>query len=378
MIELIPTMDNFKAVSKKMETVIFCAGEYCMRFLNRLDNEDLKHISFIVDNDADKQGTKIYGIPVKNPEEIKPLSPENTLVVIAVENSIPEIYEQICNMGAYNIMSAHILIHDVFSRVAVELIQNKDKIDDVTKFLCDDKSKWIYNEVIKRRTLYGECDFSDLIVRGDAEYRPPFCYENKCPMDEIVIDCGAYNGDTLKKFAETYGSRLKKIYAFECMEESIADLTLAMSHIENKKYYPEMVLMPYALSDHDCVMKLAKTNKKPAASFLVGNRGFAKSVYYEYDYVDVNVTTLDKVIPSDEKITFIKMDIEGSEYFALHGAERIIKTWKPRLAISIYHCGEDYYRIPLLLKTFVPEYKFAVRHHKKNYVDTDLYCWIED
>lgn len=378
MTQLIPTMDNFKEMSKKMETVIFGAGEFCMRFLNRLDDEDLKNILFIVDNDIDKQDTKIYGIPVKKPEEIKLLSPENTLVVIAVGNSIPEIYEQICNMGAYNIMSARILIQDVFSLVAEELIKNKNKIDEVTKLLYDDKSKWIYSEVIKRRTLYGECDFSDLVVRGDAEYRAPFCYENTCPMDEIVIDCGAYNGDTLKKFVDTYGPRLKKIYAFECMEESIADLALAMTHIKNKKYYPEMVLIPYALSDHDGVMKFAKMNKRPGSCFLVENRSYAQNILYESDYVDVNVTTLDKTIPVDEKITFIKMDIEGSEYPALCGAERIIKTWKPRLAISIYHCGEDYYRIPLLLKKLVPEYKFAVRHHKKNHVDTDLYCWIED
>lgn len=377
MTKLIPTLDNFKALSKKMETVIFCAGEYCMRFLNRLENEDLKHISFIVDNDEDKQGTKIYGIPVKSPEEIKQLSLQNTLIVIAVENNIPEIYGQICSMGAYNIMSSRILINDIFTQVAVELIKNKDKIDEVTNLLCDGKSKWIYNEAIKRRALYGECDFRDLIVRGDAEYRVPIIYEKECPDNEIIVDCGAYNGDTLKKFVETYGHRLKKIYAFECMEESIVDLELAMTHVKNKKYHPEMVLMPYALSDHDGVMKFAKTNK-PNGSFLIDNREFAKSALYESGYVDVNVTTLDKVIPNNEKITFIKMDIEGSEYSALHGAERIIKSCKPRLAISIYHCGEDYYRIPLLLKAFVPEYKFAVRHHNKNHCDTTLYCWIED
>ena len=174
---------------------------------------------------------------------------------------------------------------------------------------------------------------------------------------------------------ETYGPKLKKIYAFECMEESIAELSLSMTHIRNKKIYPEMILMPYGLSDHDCVMKLAKTNK-PNGSFLVDNRAFAKSALYESEYVEVNVTTLDKVIPMEEKITLIKMDIEGSEYAALHGAERIISTYKPRLAISIYHSGEDYYRIPLYLKSLVPEYKFAVRHHNKNHCDTDLYCWI--
>lgn len=377
MTELIPIMENFKELNKNMKTVLFGAGEFCMRFLNQLDDEDIKRISFIVDNDVDKQGTKLYGIPVKDPEEIKRFDLEHTLVVIAASNNIPEIYEQIRHIGGTNIMACRILINDILARVAVNLIENKDKVEQVLALLYDDKSKYIYKEVIKRRTLYGECDFSDLIIRGEAEYRANLFYENTIPRDEVIIDCGAYKGDTLKKFVDTYGPRLKKVYAFECMEESIADLTRVMAHIKNKNYYPEMALMPYALSDREDVMKFAKTDK-PNGSFLVSNRAFARQVLYESDYVDVKVTTLDKIIPSDEKITLIKMDIEGSEYPALLGAARIIKTWKPRLAISIYHCGEDYYRIPLLLKELVPEYKFAVRHHSKKHVDTDLYCWVEN
>ncbi len=373
---IIPTMQNFRKQIIEKTVVIFCAGEYCMRFLNRLSTEELNKIAFIVDNDNDKQGTTLYNIPIKSPIEIKTLKPENTVVVIAVENSIPEIYEQICEMGEYNIMAARILINDILSQVAERLYDTQDRIKQVTDLLYDEKSKWIYSEVIKRRMLYGECDFRDLIVRGDAEYRVPLIYGKNCPKDEIIIDCGAYNGDTLKKFADTYGPRLKRIYAFECMEESIEHLSIAMTHVKNKSYSPEMVLMPYALSDHECKMKFAKTDK-PNGSFLVGNREFAKSALYESEYVDVDVTTIDKVIAPDEMITFIKMDIEGSEFAALHGAEKIIKRCKPRLAISIYHNGDDYTRIPLYLKELVPEYNLAVRHHNKNHCDTDLYCWIE-
>ena len=374
---MMPTMDNFNKEIKDKEVVVFGAGEYCMRFLNRINEEAFERISFIVDNSIEKQGTSLYGITIKSPDEINKLEPMNTVVVIAVSNGIPEVYEQICEKGHYNIMSACILMNEIFSQVAKALIENQDEINKVAEILYDEKSKWIYNEVIKRRMLYGECVFSDLLVRGDAEYRMPIMYRKDRPKDEVIIDCGAYNGDTLKKFIETYGAKLKKIYAFECEEESREELALAMMHIKNKKIHPEMILMPYALSDYEGKMKFAKLNKK-GASFLVDNRGFAEKVFYERDYVEVDVTTLDKVIPENEKVTFIKMDIEGSEYAALQGAERLIKNCKPKLAISLYHCGEDYYRIPLYLKSIVPEYKFAVRHHKKNHVDTDLYCWIEE
>ncbi len=374
---VIPTMENFKKLIKDKKTVIFGAGEYCMRFLNRLDDTDLESIEFIVDNDADKHGNTLFGIGVFSPAILRDMEAHNTVVVIAIENGIAEVYKQLSDIGEFLIISARILMSDILSQVAKELYEGKAKIAEVIDLLYDVKSRWIYKEAIRRRMLYGECDFTDLIIRGDAEYRVPILYSRGRPKDEIIVDCGAYNGDTLKKFVETYGYGLKKIYAFECMDESIKLLKKAMDHVGNKKYSPQMVLMPYALSDHDCKMKFAKTNKSNG-SYLLDNRPYAQYALWETEYDEVEVTTLDKVIPEDEKITFIKMDIEGSEYAALHGAKRIITTFKPRLAIAIYHSGEDYYRIPLYLKSLVPEYKFAVRHHNKNHCDTDLYCWIEE
>ena len=375
--ELILTMEQFKESIRYKKTIVFGAGEYCMRFLNRLSEEDVKYISCVIDNDKEKQGGSIFGIPVCVPDELAHMKPEDTIVVIAIENNIPQLYDQVLEYGEFTIAAVRILINDILSQVAKELYDGKEQIEKVRELLYDDRSKWIYDETIKRRLLYGECDFSDLIVRGDAEYRVPIVYSKHKPKDEIIIDCGAYNGDTLKKFVETYGYSLKKIYAFECMEESIEQLENTMSQVNNRAYAPEMVLMPYALGDRDCTMKFAKTNK-PNGSFLVDNRAFAQKALWESEYVEVPVTSLDKVIPKDEKITFIKMDIEGSEYATLHGAEKIITTHKPILAVSIYHSGEDYYRLALYLKELVPEYKFAVRHHNKNHCDTDLYCWVEE
>lgn len=77
-----------------------------------------------------------------------------------------------------------------------------------------------------------------------------------------------------------------------------------------------------------------------------------------------------------EKVTFIKMDIEGAEMDALKGAEQTIRKYKPKLAISIYHEENDFWEIPLLIKSFVPEYQFYVRHHSDNCSETILYAII--
>ena len=60
----------------------------------------------------------------------------------------------------------------------------------------------------------------------------------------------------------------------------------------------------------------------------------------------------------DERVTFIKMDIEGAELEALQGAERVIRECKPKLAVSIYHKKEDIWEIPHLILTYCPDYRF--------------------
>lgn len=89
----------------------------------------------------------------------------------------------------------------------------------------------------------------------------------------------------------------------------------------------------------------------------------------------------EKVVPLDtllasNKVTFIKMDIEGAEQNALEGAKQIIQKQTPKLAICIYHSLEDLWEVPLQIKRMVPEYKIGVRHHAANMGDTVCYAYI--
>ena len=76
----------------------------------------------------------------------------------------------------------------------------------------------------------------------------------------------------------------------------------------------------------------------------------------------IKVTTLDKQL-GNRKVSFIKMDIEGSEHEALVGAEKLIRGQTPVLAISIYHRLEDIFSLPKLIIEFCPHYKFFLRHY---------------
>ena len=94
----------------------------------------------------------------------------------------------------------------------------------------------------------------------------------------------------------------------------------------------------------------------------------------EYGADEIKVVTIDGIVK--EKVTFIKMDIEGSELKALHGAEQKIKKYKPKLAICIYHKVEDIIDIPSYIHSLVPEYKFYIRHYSFGQAETVLYAIV--
>lgn len=89
----------------------------------------------------------------------------------------------------------------------------------------------------------------------------------------------------------------------------------------------------------------------------------------------IQMDSIDNIC-ENEKVTYIKMDIEGSELEALRGARKVICRDKPRLGICIYHKPEDLLEIPMFIKKMVPEYKLYIRHHSPHYNETVIYAKV--
>jgi hypothetical protein len=70
------------------------------------------------------------------------------------------------------------------------------------------------------------------------------------------------------------------------------------------------------------------------------------------------------------------MDIEGSEMAALRGAQKIIKTQKPKCAICVYHNPSHFFEVPRYLLSLVPEYKIYFRHHSQQLYETVCYATL--
>lgn len=101
--------------------------------------------------------------------------------------------------------------------------------------------------------------------------------------------------------------------------------------------------------------------------------GSCASKMDENGNIIVDVVDLDNVV-KNEKVTFIKMDIEGAEQEALMGAKKLISTYHPRMAISVYHRNDDIYEIPKMILEMDNSYTFYLRHYTFCDADTVLYA----
>jgi len=176
--------------------------------------------------------------------------------------------------------------------------------------------------------------------------------------DEVVVDAGVFDGKTETEIFRWGGVNVKKIYAFEADPANFRQC---------RKYYEEN-----ALTDKVEFIGKGLWNKKSVMRIGSGQSSAGSSVGAKGES-EIEVTTLDSEVGED-KVTFIKMDIEGAELNALKGAKATIMKNKPRLAICIYHKPEDLYEIPEYLLSIVPEYKFWIRHYTSNNWETVLYA----
>ena len=165
----------------------------------------------------------------------------------------------------------------------------------------------------------------------------------KVDSNEVFVDLGAYIGDTVADYIDTYGAKYKRIYCYEIDSLNFLHLT------QNFGKYENIILINKGVSD------------KNEMGFTIGKDMQAKLVESS---TDENVSSIETVTLDEdilEPITFLKIDIEGGEYNAIKGAAKHIANDKPKLAISVYHIFEDYIRIPRLIDEICPGYSFYLR-----------------
>lgn len=154
---------------------------------------------------------------------------------------------------------------------------------------------------------------------------------SKLPADSNCIDIGCHKGDILKAIVEH--SPRGKHFAFEPIPELYDNLIEKFKSVK--------------------IFQLALSTQKGKTKFynVVSGQGVSGLKKRNYDReheiieIDVEIDTLDNVIPKDVKIDFIKIDVEGGEFDVMKGGRNIIEKYKPIIIFEFEKEAAEKYNI---------------------------------
>lgn len=255
------------------------------------------------------------------------------------------------------------LFHTSYQTTQQFIKCNKQRIKQILQILEDEKSKKVYQCIWKYRATHNR-----KYLKGIVDKQQYFDSELiQLGEQEGFVDCGAYKGDTIKQFLKRLPhKKYQFIVAFEPDEYNFKKLS---KYLQKNKHTrtctPGGGLLYY---------KLGTWHEKTCLRFK-GNTEEGCKIADDGDTV-IYTDTIDAVV-GNQKVTYIKMDVEGAELNSLIGAKEIIKREHPKLAISIYHSDDDMINVIEYIRQNYPFYKLYVRHYTYFYADTVLYA-IED
>lgn len=174
---------------------------------------------------------------------------------------------------------------------------------------------------------------------------------------EVFVNCGAYDGDTIRSFLRVVGDKCTRIY---CLEPDKRNAEVLLQYVRSAGLIKTVK-----------VLAVGAFKRKDTLHFKASHN--MRSCIEDDGETLIDVDTIDNIVGSDP-VTFINMDIEGSELDALRGARSTILNHKPTLAISAYHKRDDCITIPRYIRSLVPEYKFYFRLHRTVAIDACLYA----
>ena len=230
------------------------------------------------------------------------------------------------------------------------------RIVTLYNLLSDEKSKEVYKAALKFKLTE---DYSYLINVKDDLKKQYFDEVVKFSNEEVFVDCGGYTGDTIEAFIKAVNGKFKQIYSFEPDGKNYKILTDYINTLEQK----------------DKIKAIDAGVYYKTKSFYIRSNDACSTLQESSDGGDgeeVKVAAISDVI--DQAPTYIKMDVQTFETYALLGVMDDIIKHKPKLAICIYHKFSDLWDLPLLLKLWVPEYELFMRHYDCTQEETVIYA----
>lgn len=294
------------------------------------------------------------GVPILKPETARERFPSGTVLVASMLFE-HELWKQATELGFERVIAASTLHHaapDTFVCTALDGMWGE--YADVPEIeWADAESKRVFDGVLTYRRTRDPAVYAGLRAKH-AQYFPPGIIS--LDDSDTFCDCGAFTGDTLESLSEVFSDRSPKYFGFEPDPANYVRLLNT-----GARYRGSFQAINAGVGESESILSFHPNGTGDAHFTAEGE-------------LTVPVHRLDSFFNERTPPTMIKMDIEGMEPDALRGAEEIIRSGQPNLAICVYHKPDHLWTIPQLVRSLRPAARLYLRHYSNNLPETVLYA----
>ena len=349
---------------------------------------------FFCDSNPDLIGKTLLGKPIISFEQLFK-SYINRFIVIGIQKSKKIVYESLVSKGFNRVgiiqNDEQFYYYLQFPRWKIEISElesHTNQIDEVYHILADQKSKDIFIKRLSTLTSYADfasyknyCKLSDCPSHYEENkkifsenFENQMYFQNDLitlkPGEVNLVDCGAYDGDSFIEFQNSLEKlKIKDSFVY-CFEPDLSNFKKLRTNLNG---YKNVDLFNLGVWNEKATLKFASSNLmyKTESCIIRTEENLAKVIQATESDSSIEVNSIDNLLYPN-RVNIIKMDVEGSEFEALLGAQKTIKKYNPQLIISIYHNKDDMWNLILLIKNISNKYKFYIRHFSFSWSETVL------
>ncbi|HEV7699986.1 MAG TPA: FkbM family methyltransferase [Pyrinomonadaceae bacterium] len=346
--------------------VLYGAGELGLTVLHKLRAIGIEPVSF-ADDTPEKQGRIIEGLPVMTPQAAAARFGANAVFIVTILN--PRLnfvtararIEQLTENRVFSFLHmawrhpGEFLPYYQFEPPELMLSKQRD-IRDAFDLFEDEESRQQFIAHVRFRL---HLDHAEL---------PPADHGNYFPTDigmrlsdrVVFVDCGAFDGDTIRLFLAQQGEGFGAIYAFEPDKRNFDKLS---SYVEGLagNIVQKIHLFNAGVGEERSKLRF---NSAGNMSSSVNNSGDA----------EIDIFPIQDVVRADGGPVYLKFDVEGAESEALAGCEKFFKDSQTMFAISVYHRPDDLWQLPLYVASKTKDYRFYLRTQGEDGMDVICYA----
>lgn len=353
--------------------VLYGAGSAGIAFLHYLQDAEIFPCYFS-DGDSEKHGEMCEGLEIISPASIVERLGKEALVIITIntdgKNYCKDFKKELLKGGHQGVHRSlreygcnNVIDYTYFRRCyqlfhgekynlpacsdVYLMLEKRNEIEKAYAMLSDERARYIFLKILEFRLLSDQIEIPVSPEKG--MYFEYDLFERK--VDEVFVDCGACGGSSLREFLIANDNQFESYYGIEPDGTNFSKLKQFTSELEVN--IQRKIQLYYAA---------AFENSKGTNFYILNGPGsFRADAGPDF----VKTVKIDDILEK-KKVSYIKMNIEGSEVSALKGAEFTIRRYFPRLAIMGYHKTSDLWEVPLIIKEYCNNYNLSLKSYMRN------------